>query len=275
MCTCRTFRWALSCGGKVPVGEGLENPDLPEGTGEFLDAWLMLLEKMVNPKMVLESPHTLPSRTAVAIAVGASGSAAVPTFNPVLYLIHTHKRAFEAIMQLWDRKPLKVYGDRMSESMLAILCHLLRGEALIKEKLAKEKDSAAAAAAAVAAAAAAAAATTTMTTTLAGGVGSSSTAAAESILQGSARGSRAALGPASHEEINQDHLQQLMDMGFCRELATEALAHSASLEQATDYLLSHPTPLAPVVPPATSSPLGGTGTTAGTAPAQVVSRMSS
>ncbi|KAK8782859.1 hypothetical protein V5799_015800 [Amblyomma americanum] len=155
-----TFRWALTCGGKVPLEEGLESPELPEGTGEFLDAWLMLLEKMVNPRMVLESPHTLPARSA------APG---VPAFSPVLYLIHTHKRAFDAIMQLWDRKPLKVYGDRMSESMLAILCHLLRGEALIR----------------------------------------------------------------------------LMDMGFCRELATEALAHSASLEQATDYLLSHPAPLAP------------------------------
>ncbi|KAM6228584.1 E3 ubiquitin-protein ligase HUWE1-like, partial [Spheniscus humboldti] len=44
-----TFNWALSMGGKVPVAEGLEHPDLPDGTGEFLDAWLMLVEKMVNP----------------------------------------------------------------------------------------------------------------------------------------------------------------------------------------------------------------------------------
>ncbi|CAN8001289.1 unnamed protein product [Ixodes hexagonus] len=246
-----TFRWALSCGGKVPVGEGLESPELPEGTGEFLDAWLMLLEKMVNPKMVLESPHTLPSKpNASASATAAAAAAATPpgpSFNPVLYLIHTHKRAFDAIMQLWDRKPLKVYGDRMSESMLAILCHLLRGEALIKEKLAKEEEAAAAAAAA---------------STSSAAVGSTTTGATEgTLLHGSSRGSRAALVPASHEDINQDHLQQassnmpLMDMGFCRELATEALAHSASLEQATDYLLSHPTPLVPATPLASSSPL--------------------
>uniref|UniRef100_A0A4D5S055 Putative e3 ubiquitin-protein ligase huwe1 n=1 Tax=Ixodes scapularis TaxID=6945 RepID=A0A4D5S055_IXOSC len=245
-----TFRWALSCGGKVPVGEGLESPELPEGTGEFLDAWLMLLEKMVNPKMVLESPHTLPSKPSAAAAATAAAQAAAqaaasaaapsgPTFNPVLYLIHTHKRAFDAIMQLWDRRPLKVYGDRMSESMLAILCHLLRGEALIKEKLAKEEEVAAAAA-----------------STSSGAVGSTSTGATEgTLLHGSSRGSRATLVPASHEDINQDHLQQLMDMGFCRELATEALAHSASLEQATDYLLSHPTPLVPAAPLASSSPL--------------------
>lgn len=53
-----------------------------DGTGEFLDAWLMLLEKMVNPKNVLESPHTLPSK------LNQQGS---PSFNPVLYLIHIHK----------------------------------------------------------------------------------------------------------------------------------------------------------------------------------------
>ncbi|XP_054925199.1 E3 ubiquitin-protein ligase HUWE1 isoform X3 [Dermacentor andersoni] len=230
-----TFRWALTCGGKVPLNEGLESPDLPEGTGEFLDAWLMLLEKMVNPRMVLESPHTLPARSAT--------SGAVPAFSPVLYLIHTHKRAFDAIMQLWDRKPLKVYGDRMSESMLAILCHLLRGEGLIRDKLAKEKEAVSAVA----------------------GSGAAATSAVSegALLHGSVRSSRGALGAPSHEDINQDHLQQLMDMGFCRELATEALAHSASLEQATDYLLSHPAPLAPsasgVIPGAAGSPSGASG----------------
>ena len=42
--------------------EGLESPDLPEGAGEFLDSWLMLLEKMVNVKTMLETPHTLPAK---------------------------------------------------------------------------------------------------------------------------------------------------------------------------------------------------------------------
>ncbi|XP_077544919.1 HECT, UBA and WWE domain containing E3 ubiquitin protein ligase 1 isoform X4 [Haemaphysalis longicornis] len=224
-----TFRWALTCGGQVPLAEGLESPELPEGTGEFLDAWLMLLEKMVNPRMVLESPHTLPSP-------------GVPAFSPVLYLVHTQRRAFEAVMQLWDRRPLRVYGDRMSESMLAILCHLLRGEALVREKLAKEKEAAAAGAAG-------------------GGVAATAAAAAADsplLLQGSGRsGARGPLAAPSHEEVNQDHLQQLMDMGFCRELATEALVHSASLEQATDYLLSHPAPLLPPPAAAAGAPAGG------------------
>ena len=54
----------------------------PDGTGEFLDAWLMLLEKMVNTKNVLDSPHTLPAKS--------TQTGFVP-FSPVQYLIHTHK----------------------------------------------------------------------------------------------------------------------------------------------------------------------------------------
>jgi len=35
-------------------------------------------------------------------------------------------------MYLWNKKPLKVYGSRMSESCLSILCHIVNGEAIIK-----------------------------------------------------------------------------------------------------------------------------------------------
>lgn len=45
------------------------------------------------------------------------------------------------------------------------------------------------------------------------------------------------------EDVNQDHLTQLIDMGFSRGLATEALLNTNSLEQATDYLLSYPSAL--------------------------------
>lgn len=48
--------------------------------------------------------------------------------------------AFNCIRSLWNRKPLKVYGGRMAESMLAILCHILRGEPVIQERLAKERE---------------------------------------------------------------------------------------------------------------------------------------
>merc|ERR1719187_2995789 len=128
-----TFNWAITLGNKVPQESGLEHPDIPDGTGEFLDAWLMLLEKMVNPKTVMESPHVLPNKP--------SGN--FKPFDSLKYLIRTHKLAFEAVMCVWGRKPLPVYGGRMSESVLAILCHILKGEKLIQEKLEKEKPVAA------------------------------------------------------------------------------------------------------------------------------------
>ncbi|KAG8129847.1 hypothetical protein E2320_016730 [Naja naja] len=190
-----TFNWALSMGGKVPVAEGLEHPDLPDGTGEFLDAWLMLVEKMVNPTTVLESPHSLP--------VKLPGGQNYLQFSALRFLVVTQKAAFTCIKNLWNRKPLKVYGGRMAESMLAILCHILRGEPVIRERLGKEKE----------------------------GARSEEEAGQE---EGGVR---------REPQVNQQQLQQLMDMGFTREHAMEALLNTSTMEQATEYLLTHPPPL--------------------------------
>ncbi|XP_053908122.1 E3 ubiquitin-protein ligase HUWE1 [Cuculus canorus] len=190
-----TFNWALSMGGKVPVSEGLEHPDLPDGTGEFLDAWLMLVEKMVNPSTVLESPHALPAK---------APPPGQPHFSALRFLVVTQKAAFACIRQLWGRRPLKVYGGRMAESMLAILCHILRGEPLIRDRLRRDRD-------------------------------------------GARPDDEAAAGedgaPRREPQVNQQQLQQLMDMGFSREHAMEALLNTNTMEQATEYLLTHPPPL--------------------------------
>ncbi|XP_056366849.1 E3 ubiquitin-protein ligase HUWE1 [Oenanthe melanoleuca] len=188
-----TFNWALSMGGKVPVGEGLEHPDLPDGTGEFLDAWLMLVEKMVNPSTVLESPHALPAK---------GPPHGHPPFSALRFLVVTQKAAFACIKQLWQRRPLKVYGGRMAESMLAILCHILRAEPLLRERLGRERE------------------------------GSASDEPGGD--EGAAR---------REPHVNQQQLQQLMDMGFSREHAMEALLNTNTMEQATEYLLTHPPPL--------------------------------
>uniref|UniRef100_A0A8C7QCG0 HECT-type E3 ubiquitin transferase n=1 Tax=Oncorhynchus mykiss TaxID=8022 RepID=A0A8C7QCG0_ONCMY len=180
-----TFNWALSMGGKVPVSEGLEHAELPDGTGEFLDAWLMLVEKMVNPSTVLDSPHSLPVKV-------PGVTPTTPQFSALRFLIVTQKAAFSCICSLWNRKPLKVYGGRMAESMLAILCHILRGEPVIQERLAKERE-------------------------------------------GTAR-------PEEEGGLGASTLP-LMDMGFSREHAMEALVNTSTMEQATEYLLTHPPPL--------------------------------
>ncbi|XP_012277229.1 E3 ubiquitin-protein ligase HUWE1 isoform X2 [Orussus abietinus] len=197
-----TFRWALSGGGQFPLSEGLEHPNLPDGTGEFLDAWLMLLEKMVNPKAILDSPHVVPSKCIGICKV-------YEIFDPIKYLTDIHKKAFEAVMLMWGKKPLKNYGARMTESILSILRHILRGEKIIKERLEKEES----------------------TETAAGGSGT--TAVARS---GTSTERREDL----EVDVNPEHLRQLMDMGFSRAHCVEALMHTLTVEQATDYLLNNP-----------------------------------
>ncbi|XP_035825881.1 E3 ubiquitin-protein ligase HUWE1 isoform X3 [Aplysia californica] len=225
----QAFSWALSIDGKVPLSEGLEHPDLPEGTGEFLDSWLALVEKMINPKAVLESPHTLPPK---------NKAPGLTVFNPVQYLISTQKAAFNAVMNLWNKKPLPAYGSRMSESVLAILCHIILGESILQKHLEREKSALASGSGDTA-------------VDLSGAGPSSQSAPGPSAGGPSAGPSGASVAATSRRPleplVNQQHLQQLMDMGFTREQATVALNNTSSLEQATDYILSNP------IPPAASA----------------------
>ncbi|XP_071960908.1 E3 ubiquitin-protein ligase HUWE1-like isoform X2 [Antedon mediterranea] len=209
-----TFDWALSMGGRVPTCEGLEHQDLPDGTGEFLDAWLMLVEKMVSTPAVLDSPHTLPNKSTTPSFV---------PFSPVQYLIKVHKAAYTAVMNLWNRKPLKTYGGRMSESMLAILCHILRGETRVREEREKEKNPQVAQAG-----------TSSDAASLPFGIRSSSLPTAAALL-----GSGVLSRVGRRAELNADHIQQLLDMGFTREHAVDALNHTSSVEAATEWALTH------------------------------------
>lgn len=72
---------------KMAIGQNdfSEASELPDGIIEFLDSWLLLLEKMSNPQALLDSPHSLPSK-----ADPKNNSNFVP-FEPVQYLIRTHK----------------------------------------------------------------------------------------------------------------------------------------------------------------------------------------
>lgn len=205
-----TFRWALSAGGRIPLEQGLEHPDLPDGTGEFLDAWLMLLEKMVNPKAILDSPHVISKGNVRGAAFRHC------QFDPLKYLIQIHKLAFEAIKLLWGKKPLANYGSRMTESMLSILRHILRGEKIIKERMSKIDER-------------------------------WEMSREEGESSGSASGSGSGSNnvhilPHSMPEVNYDHMYQLLDMGFPFEQCREALLHTTTMEQATDYLLNNPQP---------------------------------
>ncbi|XP_060516281.1 E3 ubiquitin-protein ligase HUWE1 isoform X2 [Cylas formicarius] len=174
----KTFRWALN------GDEVTDVASLPEGTLGFLDAWLTLLEKMVNPKAILESPHVISSRPLNNYH-----------FGPLKYLIQIHRLAFDSILRLWENTPITAYGVRITETVLTILRHIYWGEKIIKEKLKHEES--------------------------------------KTELSSSSNG-----GLSIRD--NDTNLRQLMDMGFSRENAIDALGYSTTLEQATDYLLSNP-----------------------------------
>lgn len=58
--------------------------EFPDGTGEFLDAWLMLLEKMTNPRLILDSPNVFVQQHKVE-------NTAVLEFCPYKYLVRIHR----------------------------------------------------------------------------------------------------------------------------------------------------------------------------------------
>ncbi|SPP78575.1 E3 ubiquitin-protein ligase HUWE1 isoform X2 [Drosophila guanche] len=100
--------------------------DCPEGTGEFLDAWLQLLEKMVNPRAMLDSPYTMSPRLNYMPDT-------VP-FEPVFYLIHIHQLAMQALRRIWARRPIANYGASMFETMILIVKHLVKSHATLLER---------------------------------------------------------------------------------------------------------------------------------------------
>lgn len=198
-----------------------EHSEFPSGSGEFLDAWLMLLEKMVNPKAILESPHVITMKSLRN----------KPEFDNVSYLINVHILAFETVTKIWSFKPIRTYGPRMTESMLTIMKHIYQGEPILREKYNKKLTEQSST-------------STTEKTTLKFGSGFpravnpfesdattritrlSSTTSANSTVN-------------ANTPVNEAHLNQLMDMGFLAEHCREALYHTGSVEQATEYLLAH------------------------------------
>lgn len=57
--------------------------EMPDGIMEFLDSWLLLLEKMTNPQTLFDSPYLLPNKHLPSVQ-----------FDPDQYLIRTHRVSF-------------------------------------------------------------------------------------------------------------------------------------------------------------------------------------
>lgn len=195
---------------------------------------------MVNPKAVLESPHTLPKT-----ASKNTGSNYKP-FDPLKYLTRTHRMAFQAVMKIWGKKPLKTYGARMSESVLTILCHILKGEKLIAEHKEKAENelSAIASVSSASNGPPSFGSLSNSIPVLSSSAASFSARASSLLAAASAASAVVAPPPVPMEqpEINQEHVATLMDMGFPRERCIEALTANSSIDAATEYLLNNPVP---------------------------------
>ena len=57
------------------------------------------------------------------------------------HLCFFFQKAFSAVQQLWGQRLPKEYGPHIAESMLSILYHIIKGEAVIKEKLGSAPES--------------------------------------------------------------------------------------------------------------------------------------
>ncbi|XP_018898771.2 E3 ubiquitin-protein ligase HUWE1 isoform X2 [Bemisia tabaci] len=131
----RSFIFALH--GKVEASppdkkRTLDLNDRPQGTIQFIEAWFSLLEKMVNPRTVLESNHMLPK-----VMPPGDGR----NFDANLYLQQMHWIAFIAVEHFLDTVEQKcLVSLRATDSVLTILKHVMQGEYIMLEKSLKFQE---------------------------------------------------------------------------------------------------------------------------------------
>lgn len=223
----------------------------------------MLLEKMVNPKAVLESPHVIAAKppTIVNGKVVPHDPALPLPFDPIAYLVNVHRRAFHAVRRIWRIAPMKQFGPRMTESMLTIMKHIFKGERVIRERHAKRVASVAMAnlaelaefpgltvnltrfdpAMAGSPVYITASDDGTLTTTLTMAAANAAAAPVAPppvapIVQ-PPPAPPVAPAPAAAAAVNQSDLEHLIDMGFPPRACREALTLLTSVSQAADYIL--------------------------------------
>ena len=59
----------------------IPDEELADGSGEFLNVWLSLIEKLINVKLITETTHALPS----------TPSPTHKPFDPIVFLSKSHK----------------------------------------------------------------------------------------------------------------------------------------------------------------------------------------
>lgn len=185
------FKWVLEYG----ENESKNENTVPDGVGEFLDSWLLLAERLVNPKIFLVSIHTLVPKS---------------LFNDIAFMMGFQKEIFSLISNnLWNRCPIKGYGERLSQATLSILCHILSSENNVQQSKDGKKET--------------------------GKDGSNATVSKwlRDVESGEISPAPRPVSP------NRTHMNLLIDMGFRPTLVARALRQTNSLEGATDWILAH------------------------------------
>uniref|UniRef100_F6XN27 HECT-type E3 ubiquitin transferase n=1 Tax=Ciona intestinalis TaxID=7719 RepID=F6XN27_CIOIN len=198
------FKWALSS--QLDEDNSAEvssqSNELPGSVDDFLEAWLMLLERLVNPRNILNSPYVIHDKPAATTPTDELAPIVAP-FSAVKFLIKTQKAALEALQHLWCSRRLSKLSSRICDSVILILCHLIRGEQIARDKLNEEREER-----------------------------EKKAKANPPTAQDNSTNNR-------KNQTFQKDLQQLVDMGFAREQVLQALMHASTLEAATEWLLTH------------------------------------
>ncbi|XP_047736696.1 E3 ubiquitin-protein ligase HUWE1 isoform X2 [Hyalella azteca] len=132
-----SFEWALEAADAHFKSAGREKSagkkdEVGDTLLEYLESWCALLERLVNPRHMLESPHALPPKV---YPLGCL------SFNPLSFLMHIQKVAFKAVLKIWERSCVTSYSLNLTELVLGVLCSILKAELVISERLSKEKQS--------------------------------------------------------------------------------------------------------------------------------------
>ena len=254
------FYWALSILDEKCYASG-DKDKLQEGIIEFIESWLILIQKLVTTKLILESKYSINQQNQNPFSLSAAKHQK-SSFDPIRFLFKIHKEAFNAIKCLWDKNFIR--ENQLSETILNILCQILTGDGVLQKKLAEREIQTTTAMPPTTT-------TTAATTTTASSIASALQSAANTAqllseqLQRrvqSASDFSAPVAPPPPPPINQVFLLQITSMGFSVEIATEALTkHPDSLEAALEYCCTHPVPTTPAPAVASTSVTSAPATT--------------
>lgn len=147
-------------------------------------------------------------------------------------------------MELWNFKLYRIKCDRVIESLITIFSHLLKGETIIEKHFGQQKIGETNAITSTSAAAASTGASTSAVPfestgeIFTGSVdGSSSTSS--SVAATSASSTTAQSSSANRTEQS-SNVQTLVEMGFSRDLAIDALLHTSDdVNAATEWILQN------------------------------------